>query len=87
MYVDWVNTRDDLPALVNVVHPRPTSWDIILAGLRKEVGEDVPVVPLDDWVAKLEALSTTATAEDLTRVVSAYMGTVLLSLTHARSPR
>ncbi|GJE92597.1 acetyl-CoA synthetase-like protein [Phanerochaete sordida] len=68
MYVDWVNARDDLPALVNVVHPRPTSWDVVLAGLRAEVGGNVPVIPLDDWVSKLEALSTTATAEDLTRV-------------------
>ncbi|GJE88440.1 acetyl-CoA synthetase-like protein [Phanerochaete sordida] len=66
-YVDWVTADGALPAFVNVVHPRPTSWDVVLRGLREELGW-LPVVPLDVWVAKLDAMSGVATADDLARV-------------------
>jgi thioester reductase-like protein len=68
-YVDWVLSKDELPRLVNVVHPRPTTWDVILRGLRKELGESVPLVPLSRWVSKLEARSDSPTQDDLTAVV------------------
>ena len=71
-YVDWVLSRDEMPRLVNVVHPRPTSWDVILRGLRAELGEGLPRVTLAEWVAKLEAYSDSPTEEDLSRIVSNY---------------
>ncbi|EKM51563.1 uncharacterized protein PHACADRAFT_212203 [Phanerochaete carnosa HHB-10118-sp] len=67
-YIGWVIFDNNLPLLVNVVHPRPTSWDVVLRGIRTEVGGDMPVVPLDVWVAKLDVQSSTATAEDLARL-------------------
>lgn len=69
-YVDWVLTKEDLPALMNVVHPRPTSWDIILRGLRQELGDGLPIVPVQEWVGKLEELAKDPSPEDLMRVVS-----------------
>ena len=68
-YVDWVVSTDDLPKLVNVVHPRPTTWDVILQGLRWELGYDITVVPLEQWVAKLEKHGTNPTTEDLENMV------------------
>ena len=69
-YVDWTLTKEDLPALVNVVHPRPTNWDVILNGLRQQLGDSLPVVPVEEWVAKLEELARNPVPEDLVRVVS-----------------
>ena len=69
-YVDWVLSASDLPPLVNVVHPRPTNWDVILHGLRQELGGSIPIVPVEEWVGKLEELAKNPTAEDLVRVVS-----------------
>lgn len=66
-YVDWVVSSEPLPVLVNVVHPHPTLWDVIIRGLREELG-DLPVVPPDVWVSKLETWSESASAEDLSRI-------------------
>jgi hypothetical protein len=69
-YVDWVLSRQDLPDLVNVVHPRPTTWDIIYRGIREELGNNLPLIPLKEWLAKLEARLADATPEDLAAIVS-----------------
>ena len=69
-YIDWIVSQDELPLLVNVVHPRPTSWDVVLGGVRAELGGNLPIVPLQEWVANLEARLSTATADDLTKIVS-----------------
>ncbi|EKM52251.1 uncharacterized protein PHACADRAFT_260494 [Phanerochaete carnosa HHB-10118-sp] len=67
-YVDWVLEEDVLPALVNVVHPRPTNWDVVLRGLRQELGGNLPIVPVQEWVSKLEEHAMNPTAEDLVRI-------------------
>ncbi|GJF00095.1 acetyl-CoA synthetase-like protein [Phanerochaete sordida] len=64
-YVDWVLAPDELPPLVNVVHPRPTTWDVVLRGLRAELGERVRAVPVQEWAAQLEAHAKNPSAEDL----------------------
>ena len=55
---------------MNVVHPRPTSWNVILKGIHEELGGQLPIVPLNQWVAKLDTFATNPTAEDLTAIVS-----------------
>ncbi|EKM51562.1 uncharacterized protein PHACADRAFT_127221 [Phanerochaete carnosa HHB-10118-sp] len=67
-YIDWVVSDDKMPLLVNVVHPRPASWDVVLRGIKTELGRDLPVIPLDVWIAKLDIQSSAATTEDLARV-------------------
>ncbi|EKM52250.1 uncharacterized protein PHACADRAFT_211524 [Phanerochaete carnosa HHB-10118-sp] len=67
-YVDWVLEEDVLPALVNVVHPRPTNWDVVLRGLRQELGGNLPIVPVQEWVSKLEEHAMNPTAEDLAQI-------------------
>lgn len=69
-YIDWVVARNELPPLVNVVHPRPTSWEVILRGLREELGGTLPIVPLPEWAARLEARAASPSAEDLVNIVS-----------------
>ncbi|EKM50011.1 uncharacterized protein PHACADRAFT_130503 [Phanerochaete carnosa HHB-10118-sp] len=67
-YVDWVLAQDALPALINVVHPRPTTWDVVLHGLRQELGGNLPVVSLEEWVMKLEERAKNPSAEDLVQI-------------------
>lgn len=69
MYIDWLLTDGELPPLVNVVHPRPTTWDVVFRGIQEELGYELPVVPMDIWVEKLEARAVDATAEDIENVV------------------
>ena len=55
---------------MNVVHPRPTSWDVILRGVHQELGESLPIIPMQEWVGKLEELGKNPTPDDLKQVVS-----------------
>ena len=68
-YVYWILSQEKLPSLVNFVHPRPTSWDIILKGINEELSNNLPIIPLTEWVVKLESVSAEPTAEDLEVIV------------------
>ena len=67
--LDVVLSPESPPEVLNVVHPRPTSWDVILRGLREELGGNLPLVPLTEWVAKLETYSANPTKNDLEAIV------------------
>ncbi|KIP06795.1 hypothetical protein PHLGIDRAFT_118644 [Phlebiopsis gigantea 11061_1 CR5-6] len=54
IYSDWVTSNSDFPLLVNVVHPRPTTWDVVFRGICEELGSQLPVVTLNEWVSKLD---------------------------------
>ena len=71
-YLDWVLCKTELPALVNVVHPLPTTWDVILKGLHEELGGTLPIVPIHEWVKKLEERSLNPSSEDLISIVRFY---------------
>ena len=51
------------------MHPRPTPWAVVLRGVRAELGAPLPLVPLQQWVATLDALAGRATAQDVVSVV------------------
>ncbi|GJF00089.1 acetyl-CoA synthetase-like protein [Phanerochaete sordida] len=67
-YIDWALARDELPFVVNVVHPRPTTWEVVLRGLRAELGERFGVVPVQQWLAKLEEHAQDPSAEVLVQM-------------------
>lgn len=70
---DLILTNEPLPLLVNVVHPRPVAWHDVFAAMSKHIAkEPVPFTDFGSWVQKLEALSESATADDLQRMVSRY---------------
>ena len=79
MYIDLLFRDAQLPQLVNVVHPRPTSWSEILNGLSSELG-NLPIIPLTEWVGRLEARSTHAGAHDIDDVVRRMMQNILYEL-------
>ncbi|KAJ3543082.1 hypothetical protein NM688_g5900 [Phlebia brevispora] len=68
MYIDVLVSPDTLPQVVNVVHPRPTTWTEVLDGIREELGGHLPFVSLDEWVAKLDALPAEVSNDELQRI-------------------
>lgn len=56
--------------MVNVVHPHPTTWEKVLADINEELGGRIPHVPMEEWVSKLNSVSTDASNDDLQRIVS-----------------
>ena len=82
VYVDWILAVDPLPTLVNMVHPKPTTWGVILRGLREEISGDLEVVSLNEWVRRLE--DAEASCKDLSDIVESPTVEVILN-THEYS--
>ncbi|KAK7041958.1 hypothetical protein VNI00_008940 [Paramarasmius palmivorus] len=40
---------------IHIIHPSPTSWSIVVSAIAKSM--NIPVVPLDEWLARVEHLS------------------------------
>ena len=71
-YTDWVLSRDELPQLVNFVHPKGTPWDVVLDGINGELVEPISQVTLQAWAHQVENLSVQADAPDIVRTVSIF---------------
>lgn len=72
--LDCISTSEDLPGLMTCAHPRPSAWGQVFNAIGAALG-GIPVVPMQDWMAKLEALSEHAKGDDYKRAVSrAYNG-------------
>jgi thioester reductase-like protein len=61
---------------LNLVHPHPVLWSTIMENFADVFVEDgitshrLPLVPVEDWVAQLTELSTSADANTFERIVS-----------------
>ena len=67
---ELVLSREALPPVVNVSHPRPVPWSAIAAHLHASLGtHTLRRVPSQEWVRAIEDLSKSCTAQDLERVV------------------
>ncbi|KAF7291295.1 Acetyl-CoA synthetase-like protein [Mycena indigotica] len=54
------------PAVLNVVHPRPAPWDTVFGALAEAAG--VPLVPIEEWLDRVEREGKNADAEMLARI-------------------
>ena len=68
-YVDWVLSSDDLPDFVNVVHPCPVAWDVVLHGVCDELHKSLPVVPLAEWISKVERAMQSSSLDQMAEIV------------------
>ncbi|KAF7378113.1 Acetyl-CoA synthetase-like protein [Mycena sanguinolenta] len=64
--VDTALSSETLPFAINLVHPRPVSWDFIMSTLADAV--QLPLIPFGDWVQQLQDISTRATAQDIEKI-------------------
>lgn len=67
---DLLFSPERLPPLLNVVHPRPVPWKHVLDGICKDLHVPPSIMPLKEWIEKLEIRSNNATAQDLENIVS-----------------
>ncbi|CAL1703601.1 unnamed protein product [Somion occarium] len=66
--VEVVLSPSPLPPVLNVVNPRPVPWNQVFKDISQSISQDgpsIPIVPFEDWLTKLEALSSNVTAKDL----------------------
>jgi hypothetical protein len=68
--VDAAMSAEKLPFAVNLVHPQPVPWDLIMSAMAAAM--QIPLIPLVDWLQQLEFRSTRATAEDIENIVSGF---------------
>lgn len=67
---DLIHSTDNTAQLLNVVHPRPTSWNDIFTSVNTELATQLPFVPYAQWLDKLSALASDASIEQMKEVVS-----------------
>ncbi|KAJ7052219.1 putative aminoadipate reductase [Mycena amicta] len=51
------------PFAVNIVHPRPVTWDAVMGAMARVA--QLPLVPLAQWLAQLDKHAKHASAEDM----------------------
>ncbi|KAJ7865231.1 putative aminoadipate reductase [Mycena leptocephala] len=64
--VDAALSTEKPPFAVNLVHPRPVSWDLVMSTMAGAA--QLPLIPFADWVQNLEDRSARATAEDIDKI-------------------
>ena len=78
LVLDLAVSEDVGSPVLNVVHPRRTPWRETLRHIQEALGVDMPFVPLDRWVERIEKESANATAETLEWIVSSRFLSVLI---------
>ncbi|KAJ3555784.1 hypothetical protein NM688_g2384 [Phlebia brevispora] len=66
--LDLIVSEEKPAPLLNVVHPRPVPWNEVYSAVNDALDTRLPFVPYHVWISKLEALSVTATPEDLDHI-------------------
>ncbi|KAG6855295.1 hypothetical protein H0H87_005362 [Tephrocybe sp. NHM501043] len=69
----WRNL-EELPPVLNVVHPQPVEYDVPLNGIvntiRDILGTNLSIVPYDQWLTTLKAQTEKATLDTLTSITA-----------------
>ena len=69
-FVDMLLHKEDLPHLMNIVHPHPVLWRGILDAINYHLDARLPFISYRQWLNKLQALASVASVNDLERMVS-----------------
>ncbi|KAJ6487136.1 putative aminoadipate reductase [Mycena vitilis] len=64
--VDAALSTGKPPFAINLVHPRPVSWDRVMSAIARDAS--LPLVPFPEWVEQLQIRSVAATTEDLENI-------------------
>ncbi|KIP12187.1 hypothetical protein PHLGIDRAFT_62555 [Phlebiopsis gigantea 11061_1 CR5-6] len=72
VYIDWITNPEQLPLIVNAVHPRPITWELVLKYVKDALEIDLRSIPLSEWVDRLENSAATASLEDLAQLVRGF---------------
>lgn len=58
------------PLLLNLVHPRPVHWNIVFEMIGDALPQKLPLVPLSEWVSRVERASKDSGASNFDKIVS-----------------
>ncbi|KAJ7688597.1 hypothetical protein B0H17DRAFT_1160269 [Mycena rosella] len=64
--VDAAVRPDSPPFAINIVHPRPVTWDSVMSSMAHIAQR--PLIPFADWFHQLETRASGATAEDMENI-------------------
>ncbi|KAJ7671148.1 acetyl-CoA synthetase-like protein [Mycena rosella] len=64
--VDAALNTEKSPFAINLVHPRPVTWDTLMSSMARAAQR--PLIPFADWVHQIEIRSAHATAEDMENI-------------------
>ncbi|KAJ6558269.1 acetyl-CoA synthetase-like protein [Mycena capillaripes] len=64
--VDAALSAEKPPFAINLVHPRPVPWDLVMSAIASTA--QLPVVPFPEWVQQLQVRSVGATAENIENI-------------------
>ncbi|KAJ3557049.1 hypothetical protein NM688_g1689 [Phlebia brevispora] len=67
-FVDLMFSPRKLPVLVNLVHPRPVTWQQLVDAIGEELHVPISVLPMAEWLEKLEILAEDADPEVMDKV-------------------
>ena len=61
-----VEVRNTSSNIIHIAHPKPVSWRYIFSRISQTLG--VPIAPFPDWLARLEALTTSTKNNETTAI-------------------
>lgn len=71
--LDLTHTKEDIPFAINLIHPRPVSWNFLIEATRNAVADtlktELPLIPLSEWIKLLSAKANSARPEDFDTTV------------------
>lgn len=79
------NPGAELPALVNLVHPRPAPWDAVLADVNAALDVPLRVVPFVEWLRALDGAAAAGPDANLDRIVRPCPSAVHQNVTDAHA--
>lgn len=73
--VDIAFTAEVPPLALNLVHPQPVPWNDIFRAIATSLGDvkheaPLPLIPIRDWVARLDKVATSTEEGDMQKIVS-----------------
>lgn len=76
--LDIAFNEESSPFAVNLVHPRPVSWNAIISPLSQLLAKDcdsssIAIVPLQEWVSRLEQRAKSISDENVAEIVSCLL--------------
>lgn len=79
--------KNSAPKALNFVHPRPITWTSMITSIQEALvaknkldAAALPLIPFEDWVARLGEQGKNAKDEDLQKIVCAYNSGLLASI-------
>lgn len=66
--IDLMFSPSPAPEVVNFVHPYTVPWNFVFTSVKNTLGGDLPLVPYNEWLAKIDDAVVNASGDDFERI-------------------